>query len=345
MAPPKPPIQRAADANLSRVFDPWNSVGAGHQRPETKGPGGWRESRAMKMNNQLVAGNTGGKRIHDTVGEGSLDFDEKRKVFIPKEVRARARCSVADMLRRQGSGPASGKASSSLAQSRPLSAGSVASRSSMSPVKRQQEASCEGFEPDSTAAGVHDTHMDDTKPDDEEQTRPEKRKIFDNLVIYVNGSTHPIISDHKLKHLLAENCARMSFHLGRRQVTHVILGRPAAVGHGAGGGLAGGKLEKEIRKVGGCGIKYVGVEWYVTLPAFVKFVSCCSSICVPSASVYHTSNCRRPRVLESIKAGKRLPEARFANKVAPRGQQSVYGAFAAAKSPDSASPQAQSLQP
>lgn len=34
------------------------------------------------------------------------------------------------------------------------------------------------------------------------------------------------------------------------------------------------------------------------------------------------------RVLESLKAGKRLPEARFANlKVAARGQQSVLGAF------------------
>jgi hypothetical protein len=37
---------------------------------------------------------------------------------------------------------------------------------------------------------------------------------------------------------------------------------------------------------------------------------------------------RRSRVLESIKAGKRLPEARFANlKIAARAQQSVLGAF------------------
>ncbi|OIW31592.1 hypothetical protein CONLIGDRAFT_678062 [Coniochaeta ligniaria NRRL 30616] len=307
MAPPKPPVPRAADANLSRVFDPWNSVGSGHQRPETKGPGGWRESRAMKMNSQLVAGNSGGERIHDTVGEGSLDFDDKRKVFIPKEVRARAMCSVVDMLRRQGSGAASEKDSSSLAGSRSLSAGSAGPRNSVSPVKTEQGGKEESILSNGTAAVIEDTQMDDRRPD-EEEPQPRKRKIFDNLVIYVNGSTHPIISDYKLKHLLAENGARMSFHLGRRQVTHVILGRPASVGHGAGGGLAGGKLEKEIRSVGGCGIKYVGVEW----------------------------------VLESIKAGKRLPEARFANlKVAPRGQQSVYGAFAGAKSAVSASSQRQ----
>lgn len=261
MAPPKPPIPAAADANLSRVFDPWNSVGAGHQRPETKGPGGWRESRAMKMNSQLVAGNSGGKRIHDTVGEGSLDFDETRKVLIPKEIKARAKCSVADMLRRQVSGSGSETSSSSLAASRPLSAGSADNSSnSVSPVKNQHEGKIEDMVPDVTVTVSEATQTDDKRVDHEEQ-QPTNRKIFDNLVIYVNGSTHPIISDHKLKHLLAENGARMSFHLGRRQVTHVILGRPSSVGHGAGGGLAGGKLEKEIRSVGGCGMKYVGVEW------------------------------------------------------------------------------------
>lgn len=44
------------------------------------------------------------------------------------------------------------------------------------------------------------------------------------------------------------------------------------------------------------------------------------------------------RVLESIKAGKRLPEARFANlKVASKGQQSVYGLFGAGSSMSSRS--------
>ncbi|KXJ91046.1 hypothetical protein Micbo1qcDRAFT_163776, partial [Microdochium bolleyi] len=125
--------------------------------------------------------------------------------------------------------------------------------------------------------------------------------LFAGVVVYVNGSTHPHVSDHKLKQLLAEHGGRMSMHLGRRKVTHVILGRPSAsslssgggnAGGGAGGGLAGGKLQREIQKVGGCAVKYVGVEW----------------------------------VLESIKAGKRLPEARFGNlKVAASRQQSVYG--------------------
>ena len=39
------------------------------------------------------------------------------------------------------------------------------------------------------------------------------------------------------------------------------------------------------------------------------------------------------RALESIKAGKRLPEARFSNmSIAPKGQKSVYGMFQKADS-------------
>jgi hypothetical protein len=96
----------------------------------------------------------------------------------------------------------------------------------------------------------------------EDEKRNRQKKVFDGLVIFINGSTFPLIGDHKLKHLLAENGAKLSLHLGRRQVTHVILGKPCGTqSGGAGGGLAGIKIEKEIRKIGGCGVKYVGVEW------------------------------------------------------------------------------------
>jgi hypothetical protein len=107
--------------------------------------------------------------------------------------------------------------------------------------------------------------MAERKREDElkgEEKLNRQKRVFDGLVIYINGSTYPMVSDHKLKHLLAENGAKVSLHLGRRQVTHVILGKPnGAPGTGAGGGLSGSKLEKEIKRVGGCGVKYVGVEW------------------------------------------------------------------------------------
>lgn len=96
----------------------------------------------------------------------------------------------------------------------------------------------------------------------EQERLDREKKIFDGLCIYINGSTYPLIGDHKLKHILAENGAKLSLHLGRRQVTHVILGKPYGhQGAGAGGGLSGTKIEKEIKRNRGCGIKYVGVEW------------------------------------------------------------------------------------
>ncbi|KAK0745313.1 hypothetical protein B0T21DRAFT_408342 [Apiosordaria backusii] len=100
-----------------------------------------------------------------------------------------------------------------------------------------------------------------------------KKGIFDNLVIYINGSTYSAISDHKLKHLLASNGAKVALHLAKKQVTHVILGKTTF----AGGGLAAQKLQKEIKTVRGRGVKFVSVDW----------------------------------VMESIKAGKRQPEGRF----------------------------------
>lgn len=247
MPPPsKSDLPKAAEPQYGRNFDPWNSVALGHQRAETRGPQGWRENRTRKLHHQLAAGNTGGVRLSDAVGAGSEDFDEERRVLVPKEVRARANNSVMDMLRRPGTMPSS---------------------RSMTP-----EKSTEG-ESSRTVAGekLVDDHNDrgESIVGDKQgggSSSNSSSKIFGGLVIYVNGSTHPLISDHKLKHLLVENGARMSIHLGRRQVTHVILGRPSGPnGSGAGGGLAGGKLDREIRRVGGCGVKYVGVEWCVLL--------------------------------------------------------------------------------
>ncbi len=122
-----------------------------------------------------------------------------------------------------------------------------------------------------------------------------EKGIFSGLCIYINGSTAPAIGDHRLKHLLAEHGAHISIALGRRSVTHVIVGKPNdGRGGGAGGGLAGSKIQKEIQRVRGKGVKFVRVEW----------------------------------VVESVKAGKRLAEAGFQGvSIAPRGVRSVYGLF------------------
>lgn len=250
--PPKPTLPKAAEPKYGRNFDPWNSVALGHQRAETKGPQGWRDNRTWKLQNQLAGGHSGGDRLSDRVGAGSEDYDEQRQILIPKEVRARAANSVMDMLRKPGTMSSSSSRPASKSPEKELS-------------KEPQDAREEGRSATTGEIPTASSQQHEGK-DDEESARAEGQssgggKIFDGLVIYVNGSTHPLISDHKLKHLLAQNGARMSIHLGRRQVTHVILGKPSGPNGGAGGGLAGGKLEKEIRRVGGCGVKYVGVEW------------------------------------------------------------------------------------
>jgi hypothetical protein len=68
------------------------------------------------------------------------------------------------------------------------------------------------------------------------------------------------VSDHKLKHMLAAHGARYSIALGRRSVTHVLLGT-ASVHGGAGGGLAATKIQKEISKRGGKAVKFITAEW------------------------------------------------------------------------------------
>lgn len=80
-------------------------------------------------------------------------------------------------------------------------------------------------------------------------------QIFRNLTFYFNGSTAPLVSDHKIKQLFVQHGGNASFALGRRTVTHVVLGNTC------GGGLASGKFNKEITTVGGKGIKYVTAQW------------------------------------------------------------------------------------
>jgi hypothetical protein len=122
--------------------------------------------------------------------------------------------------------------------------------------------------------------------------KPPPPQIFTNLYFYINGCTAPI-SDHKLKHLLSTHGGNVSISLGRRTVTHVILSKTNVSG-GCGGGLAGTKIQREISSLRGKSVKFVTSEW----------------------------------VVESIKAGKRLPESRFeAMRLAPKGVANISTMF------------------
>ncbi|KFA66390.1 hypothetical protein S40285_01267 [Stachybotrys chlorohalonatus IBT 40285] len=264
--PPKHPLNKAAPPIHSKTFDPWNSSSTGHQRPDNQPGTGWRESRNKKLNSQFQAGSTGGARLSDTWGAGSDDWDEREKVLVPKSIKERKGKTVMDLLVKAAD-PQKSRANDGQHIIDPLH--SRLTKEDALTLQRKEQ-------------------------DDEADARKGARGIFDGVVVYVNGSTFPLVSDHKLKQLVTENGGNMSLHLGRRRVTHVILGRPIGAGQGAGGGLAGGKLEKEIKKGGGCAVHYVSPEW----------------------------------IMESLKAGKRLPEARFRGmNVASKRQDSVYSLY------------------
>ena len=184
------------------------------------------------------------------------------------------------------------------------------------------------------AASYHDFDTDsaiDTNPDSEDNglqtsTKPSEKQIFAGLCFYTNGSTAPLVSDHKLKQLLAMHGARHSIALGRRSVTHVILGTANAHG-GAGGGLAASKIQKEIGRTGGKAVKFITAEWYVPHPSSTNLTLEASGIesWIESghSRIQITDICR---VVESIKANRRLPESQFSPlKLAPKSQNSVLG--------------------
>ncbi|EON65516.1 hypothetical protein W97_04754 [Coniosporium apollinis CBS 100218] len=261
------------------VFDAWNSS-TGHQRAENRlsGSTSWRVSRNLKLSAQYAGGASGGTRVADTVGAGSEGFGVDGREESggwgrgASGLRGPGQRSLLDCF-----AVTKGVKSIAVAGTKDGTGGTPA-KALILPK-------------DSTDNRLLAAHAS-ADPQCEAATQaPPQPQIFRNLTVFINGSTAPTISDHKLKHLLASHGARLSIALGRRSVTHVILGTTAG-GGGAGGGLAGSKIQKEVARVGGKGVKFVGVEW----------------------------------VIESIEAGKRLPEARFANlKLAAKGQESVLG--------------------
>jgi hypothetical protein len=60
--------------------------------------------------------------------------------------------------------------------------------------------------------------------------------------------------------MLAAHGAKHSIALGRRSVTHVLLGTTNVQG-GAGGGLAATKIQNEISKRGGKVVKFINANW------------------------------------------------------------------------------------
>ncbi|CAD0083348.1 unnamed protein product [Aureobasidium vineae] len=297
-----------------RFFDPWNSSSTGHQRADNSlaGSTSWRESRSLKLSNQFGGGASGGARLADTVGAGSEDFGKDGRLENgdwakgAPGLRGRGQISVVEAFRVKKVGVKDTAIEKEKAElvvkevedkeldlldipsAQPVREGSSQDQEQLS--SYEEKLLRENSSPNEQA---QEKHNQDTA-----SAAPKAPQIFAGTCMYINGSTFPTISDHKLKHLLVTHGARLSIHLGRRSVTHVILGRPnASTIPGAGGGLSASKMQKEIAKIGGKNVKFVTAEW----------------------------------AMESVANGKRAPEQRFeAVRLALKGTGRVEEMFAKA---------------
>ncbi|GAD98931.1 BRCA1 C Terminus (BRCT) domain containing protein [Paecilomyces variotii No. 5] len=324
-----PPLSDKIHTIVTRnnlIFDPWNTSSTGHQRAENpySNTSEWRTTRTEKLSHQF------GKPITNGSGDGTLDSDcgasnrnqDRNKANKTGEWRwmsaadaERRRIGCADIRALMGGGvkkrkrDRDGDESIMKKEVRIEDIRSPAShhgsRDQTQPQHQSQSKECTAL-PSSARSKLaffddnpidNDTNNTPLNPKSKPATEDPPTGIFKGTTIYINGSTFPLISDHKLKHLLASNGAKIAITLARQTVTHVILGQPNRNGSGAGGGLAAGKLQKEIQRSGGAAtsVKFVGVEW----------------------------------VLESLKASKRLPESGFSHIInaCPTGQQSVVNMF------------------
>lgn len=368
--PSLPPTAQPA----RRVFDPWNSSSTGHQYAENRlsGSTSWRESRTAKLASQFGdQSRGGGERIYDTVGAGALGFGKDGRKEnggwdeSVRGARGKAGMKTGDVgktgdigawLRGEKQGLRGGivenlkrerleeeavireregkrRKTKAIESDNSLEAAEAEWRRKEDEARAQRHWTEETMSLDelpaelrrpTTAKSVEFAREDyeratSQRPPEAEGVGPPnladrdplldntETTILQNCVFYINGSTMPLISDHRLKYLISQHGGLTNIALGRKTVTHVIVGTPNGKG-GFGGGLSGRKIQQEVDKIRGKSVKYIGVEW----------------------------------LLESIKAGKRLPEARFASSgvsTSGPGVKSVYGMFKQTK------PGAQKNQP
>jgi hypothetical protein len=318
------PAPKAAKPSRA-IFDPFNSSATGHQRAENRlgGSTSWRDSRSLKLREQFVSGVGGGKRVSDTVGAGSLDFGQDGRtesggwVDGAKGLRTGGQTSLWESMKLEKDVD---RLAEKVKTGKAKDATSVVN--AFTPFKKPdgsfRETSWTSHEsspshllsPWDTTESSQAVQEDDVQAEEHVEqdaaTRSESQsypQIFAGLTFYINGSTAPHISDHKLKHLLSLHGGNLSIALGRRSVTHIIIGKPGSHGEGCGGGLAGTKIQTEIARQRGKSLHFVTAEW----------------------------------VVQSAKAGERLAESRFEGiKLAPKGVSGIAGMFAkqgAAKRP------------
>ncbi|OAP56619.1 hypothetical protein AYL99_08731 [Fonsecaea erecta] len=248
------PKQPPAPQPTRVFFDPFNSSSTGHQRAENRlsGSTSWRDSRTYKLAHQFkdTTGRGGHQHLADLVGAGSENFGQdgrKANGDCQETAQDKGWQDIRDLM-----GGTKKRPSGIILIEDTGSACKRPKTSHDGPQLRHKDNT------DSSHLGQRQQDGLDTNTL-QSQSQPQPPQIFRNLTIYLNGSSFPVISDHKLKHVFAQHGGNTSISLGRRTVTHVILGNTAA----GGGGLASGKIQKEVHLVHGKGVKYVTAQWVV----------------------------------------------------------------------------------
>ncbi|RHZ48491.1 hypothetical protein CDV55_100001, partial [Aspergillus turcosus] len=202
------------------IFDPWNSASTGHQRAENpySNTTAWRQTRAAKLAIQFASGDcTAPSPTTNGISAGGEG---------------------------EGAGGGGGEwkwLSEAEARRHQLGCRDIRTMMGMSKPKRGRDDDDDG----DAAAGKKGKILYQTQPEtktdptptptpgNEDEDDRQKKKPLTGTTIYINGSTMPHISDHRLKSLLVAHGAEVAISLARRSVTHVIVGKPNA-GAGAG---------------------------------------------------------------------------------------------------------------
>ncbi|EYE97330.1 uncharacterized protein EURHEDRAFT_384869 [Aspergillus ruber CBS 135680] len=294
------PPERPPQPKNHQTSDPWSSASAGHQRadgPTLSHTTAWRDSRTEKLHRQFIFGDCNAD--YNGWGKGEwvmMDREEGRGKG--KEGREITDFMGGVQKRRDGSCEIEMGGKSKCFRGDASDISTHMPVLTLTPTSACTSTSTHDANRDISVTTVHKDTDTDTATHANAATpapastpasiTPTSKKILTGTTIYLNGSTMPLISDHKLKRLLVSNGAKLSLVFAR-SVTHVIIGKPNnGANKGAGGGLAAGKLQKEIERCAR-GVKIVGVEW----------------------------------AFESIKAEKRLSETKFAIRLGK--QPSVLG--------------------
>ncbi|KAJ5770724.1 uncharacterized protein N7511_002775 [Penicillium nucicola] len=298
------------------VFDPWQSVSTGHQVANAgysaHGTTGWRNMRSAKLSEQYKSGDCNSRQGYghghtrkeitsrsnvqqQSLVPGAFDGRVPKRAVVPTHTSTRRQAGLLGI--RGFMGVSKRKAGDDHYGSKSVEE-KVEKKVKYTEKENHAQVQTQDRLQSGSDSSSTSTESNPSLSLDLSLSLKAQSTIFAGLTIYINGSTLPRISDHKLKLLLTSHGANYTIYMARKTVTHVVIGQPNAVGSGggAGGGLSASKLQQEIERGGWKGVKVVSVDW----------------------------------AIESIKAGRRLAESRFPGMhVAAKGQRSVVGMFGA----------------